>query len=81
MRVQKKLSTSTAFGLGANGQPRVELHLGSLPPNVYSKKTHRSTSLQPTILLRNDMVNIYLSFYFIFLKFLYELFCKDYLLI
>ncbi|KAK0173028.1 hypothetical protein PV328_006283 [Microctonus aethiopoides] len=57
VRVQKKLSTSTAFGLGANGQPRVELHLGSLPPNVYSKKTHRSTSLQPTILLRSDTTN------------------------
>ncbi|XP_034937218.1 uncharacterized protein [Chelonus insularis] len=54
VRIQKKPMTSTFFGFGSNGQPRVELMLGSLPPNVYSKKTHRSTSLQANTLLRSD---------------------------
>ncbi|CAD6241886.1 GSCOCG00009357001-RA-CDS [Cotesia congregata] len=54
IRVEKKTATSTAFGLGLNGYPRVELLLGSLPPNSYSKKSHRSSSLQPTALIRSD---------------------------
>ena len=58
VRVQTKPSTSMAFALGSNGTPRVELHLGSLPPNVYSKKSHRSTSLQPTPMLRSDTVSV-----------------------
>ncbi|XP_015112579.1 uncharacterized protein LOC107038171 [Diachasma alloeum] len=56
VRVQKKPSTSTAFGLGSNGEPKVELFLGSLPPNIYLRKSHRSTSLQPTALLRADTI-------------------------
>lgn len=56
IRVEKKTATSTAFALGLNGYPKVELLLGSLPPNSYSKKSHRSCSLQPTALIRSDTV-------------------------
>ncbi|XP_074095524.1 uncharacterized protein LOC141525083 [Cotesia typhae] len=54
IRVENKTATSTAFALGLNGYPRVELLLGSLPPNSYSKKSHCSSSLQPTVLIRSD---------------------------
>ncbi|XP_063995715.1 uncharacterized protein LOC135173053 [Diachasmimorpha longicaudata] len=56
VRVQKKPPTSTVFGLGSNEEPKVELFLGSLPPNVYLRASHRSTSLQPTGLLRADTI-------------------------
>ncbi|XP_008551060.3 uncharacterized protein LOC103573665, partial [Microplitis demolitor] len=54
IRVEKKPATSTAFGLGLNGHPRVELLLASLPPNIYSKQFHRASSLQPNTLIRSD---------------------------
>ncbi|XP_043279034.1 uncharacterized protein [Venturia canescens] len=56
VRVQKRTSIINAFDLGSSDIPRIELYLGSLPPNVYSRKTHKSTSLQPTALLRADTV-------------------------
>lgn len=55
--MEKKPATSTAFGLGLNGHPRVELLLASLPPNIYSKQFHRASSLQPNTLIRSDTVN------------------------
>ncbi|XP_012271610.1 uncharacterized protein LOC105694984 [Orussus abietinus] len=57
LRVQRKPPISKAFGLGVIGRPRVELLLGSLPPNVHSRRTHRPSSLQPTSLLRIDNIN------------------------
>ncbi|XP_015595244.2 uncharacterized protein LOC107267733 isoform X1 [Cephus cinctus] len=54
LRVQKKPMSSTGFGLGSSGKPRVELFLASLPPNVPSRQTYKPTSLQPAALLRID---------------------------
>lgn len=69
MRVQRKPVTSE-FGLIKKGQIKIELYLGSLPPNSQLRKSHRSTSLQPTSLIRYDMV--FINFFklnkFLFIK-------------
>ncbi|KAF7996899.1 hypothetical protein HCN44_002545 [Aphidius gifuensis] len=56
VRVQKKPITSE-FGLIKKGQIKIELYLGSLPANSQLRKSHRSTSLQPTSLIRSDMIS------------------------
>lgn len=52
LRVQKRPCGSTTYCRA----PRYELLLGSVAPNAHSRWTHRSTSLQPTAMIRADTV-------------------------
>lgn len=56
VRVQKRPSSSNAFAIGSNGQPQVQLFLASLPPNRNSRASYFPSSLQPSVLIRSDMM-------------------------
>ena len=58
LRVQRRPTGFRSTTLGLTDQPKVELFLGSLPPDQLSKRSHRPTSLQPTPLLRTDTVSV-----------------------
>ncbi|XP_023246752.1 uncharacterized protein LOC106644183 [Copidosoma floridanum] len=57
IRVQRRPTGFRSASLGKSEKPRIELFLGSLPPDHVSKRSHRPTSLQPTALLRTDTIH------------------------
>jgi hypothetical protein len=64
LRVQRRPTGFRSAGFGGGERPRVELYLGSLPPDQASRRSHKHTSLQATALLRTDTVSTaFISYY------------------
>ncbi|KAJ8683294.1 hypothetical protein QAD02_019086 [Eretmocerus hayati] len=58
VRVQRRSTGFRSAALGLPSElPKFELFLGALPSDPASKRSHRTTSLQPTALLRTDTIH------------------------